>query len=198
MNKDKALEELFLAQKPHFDDSDAFMASLTKRLDAVEYIKRYQEATLRRYKMAMVVAFVAGIIGGAVGMAFLLSTPANVPLFTFRIQFIFLQWLSENSRIIVAAALSLLMSVGLISITYNIVDMMNIRARLKGQPLPRGHIPFMGASTTSLPTSSTSTNRHRRCRQTDVADVDFVTLQLCVSGCVVQPPECYPTRGECR
>ena len=137
MNKDKALEELFLAQKPHFDDNDAFMASLTKRLDAVEYIKRYQEATLRRYKMAMVVAFVAGIIGGAVGMAFLLSTPANVPLFAFRIQFIFLQWLSENSRIIVAAALSLLMSVGLISITYNIVDMMNIRARLKGQPLPR-------------------------------------------------------------
>ncbi len=71
MNKDKALEELFLAQKPHFEDNDAFMASLTKRLDAVEYIKQYQEATLRRYKMAMVVAFVAGIIGGAVGMVFL-------------------------------------------------------------------------------------------------------------------------------
>ena len=41
--KDKALEELFLAQKPHFNDNDAFMASLTKRLDAVEYIKQYQE-----------------------------------------------------------------------------------------------------------------------------------------------------------
>ena len=65
MNKDKALEELFLAQKPHFDDNDAFMASLTKRLDAVEYIKQYQEATLRRSKMALVVAFVAGIIGVA-------------------------------------------------------------------------------------------------------------------------------------
>ena len=137
MNKDKALEELFLAQKPHFDDNDAFMASLTKRLDAVEYIKQYQEATLRRYKMAMVVAFVAGIIGGAVGMVFLLSTPANVPLFTFRTHLVLLQWFSENSRMIVAATLSLLMSVGLISITYNIYDMMNIRARLKGQPLPR-------------------------------------------------------------
>ena len=133
MNKDKALEELFLAQKPHFDDSDAFMASLTKRLDAVEYIKQYQEATLRRYKMAMVVAFVAGIIGGAVGMAFLLSTPANVPLFTFRIQFIFLQWLSENSRIIVAAALSLLMSVGLISIYGNVKDIMDMRVRLQAE-----------------------------------------------------------------
>ena len=133
MNKDKALEELFLAQKPHFDDSDAFMASLTKRLDAVEYIKQYQEATLRRYKMAMVVAFVAGIIGGAVGMVFLLSTPAQVPLFTFRTQFILLQWLSENSRIIVAAALSLLMSLGIISIAANVKDIMDMRVRMQAE-----------------------------------------------------------------
>ena len=28
MNKDKKLEELFLAQQPHFDDNEAFMASL--------------------------------------------------------------------------------------------------------------------------------------------------------------------------
>lgn len=137
MNKDKALEELFQAQKPHFDDSDAFMASLNKRLDAVEYIKQYQEAILRRYKMAMVVTFVAGIIGGAAGMVFLLSMPADVPLFTFRTQIALLQWLSENSRMIVAVALFLLMSFGIISITYNIFDIMNIRARLKGQPLPR-------------------------------------------------------------
>lgn len=87
--------------------------------------------------LPIMVAFVAGIIGGAVGMVFLLSTPVHVPLFTFRTQFLLLQWLSENSRIIVAAALSLLMSFGLISITYNIFDMMNIRARLKGLPLPR-------------------------------------------------------------
>ncbi|MDE7118453.1 MAG: hypothetical protein K2O61_07420, partial [Bacteroidaceae bacterium] len=77
MNKDKALEELFLARQPHFDDNDAFMASLAKRLDAVEFIKQYQEATIHRYKMAMVVAFVVGIISGGVSMAFLLSTPAD-------------------------------------------------------------------------------------------------------------------------
>ena len=62
MTKDKALEELFLAQKPHFDDHDAFMGNLTKRLDAVEYIHQHQEATIRRYKMAMIAAFVVGII----------------------------------------------------------------------------------------------------------------------------------------
>ena len=44
--KDKALEELFLAQKPHFDDKADFMASLTRRLDAVEYVRQHQEATI--------------------------------------------------------------------------------------------------------------------------------------------------------
>ena len=129
MKKDKALEDLFLAQKPQFDDSDAFMASLTKRLDAVEYLKQYQEATIRRYKMAMVATFVIGIISGAVGITFLLATPANVPLFTFHTQTVFLQWLSENSRMIVAIVLSLLMSFGLISIIANLQDIVRMRKK---------------------------------------------------------------------
>ena len=86
MNKDKELEELFLAQKPHFDDNEVFMVSLNKRLDAVEYVKQHQEAAIRRYKLIMVVAFVVGIISGAVTMAFVLSLPAEVPLFTFNAQ----------------------------------------------------------------------------------------------------------------
>ena len=129
MKKDKALEDLFLAQKPQFDDSDAFMASLNRRLDAVEYLKQYQEATIRRYKIAMVATFVIGIISGAAGILFLLATPANVPLFTFRMQSVFLQWLSENSRILVAIALSLLMGFGLISIIANIQDIVRMRRK---------------------------------------------------------------------
>ena len=85
MNKDKALEDLFLAQRPQFDDNKAFMASLNKRLDAVEYIKQHQEAAIRRYKMALVVAFVVGIISGAVTIIYMLSMPVEMPLFTFQI-----------------------------------------------------------------------------------------------------------------
>jgi hypothetical protein len=127
MNKDKALEDLFLAQKPQFDDSEAFMASLNKRLDAVEYIKQHQEATIRRYKMALVVAFVVGIISGAVTIAFLLSTPAAVPLFTFRVETGWLSWLATNSRLLTTTALSLLVTFGLISIVSNIQDIRNMR-----------------------------------------------------------------------
>ena len=131
MTKDKALEELFLAHKPHFSDNADFMAALTRRLDAVEFIKQHQEATIRRYKMLMVAAFVVGIISGATAIAYVLSTPADVPLFTFQIQTGFLIWLAENSRLITATALSLLMSLGLISIISNVQDILQMRGRLE-------------------------------------------------------------------
>ena len=130
MNKDKELEELFLAQKPQFDDNAVFMARLTKRLDAVEYVKQHQEATIRNYKKAMVAAFIVGIISGAVTIVFLLSTPANVALFTFNQQGKWLIWLAENSRLIVSTALALLMSFGTISVINNVQEIMKMRVRL--------------------------------------------------------------------
>ncbi|MBO7478099.1 MAG: hypothetical protein J6U04_09230 [Salinivirgaceae bacterium] len=128
MNKDKELEVIFLAQKPQFDDSEAFMASLTKRLDAVEFIKRHQEATLRRYKMAMVAAFIVGIISGAVTIVFVLSAPTTVPLFSFQTHMVLLSWFAENARPIVTTALALLMTFGLISIFNNIQDIRSMRS----------------------------------------------------------------------
>ena len=131
MTKDKALEELFLAQKPQFSDNADFMAALIKRLDAVEFIKQHQEASIRRYKMLMVATFVVGMISGAVSITYVLSTPADVPLFTFHVQTGFLLWLAENSRLITATALSLLMSFGLISIISNVQDILQMRVRLE-------------------------------------------------------------------
>jgi len=131
MIKDKALEELFLAQKPKFDDKADFMASLTKRLDAVEFIKQHQEATICRYKMAIAAAFVVGIISGAITIAFLLSTPANVPLFTFKVQAGWLLWFTDNSRIIAATALALIMSLGIISVFNNVQEIMSMRTHIK-------------------------------------------------------------------
>ena len=129
MTKDKALEELFLAQKPHFDDHEIFMADLTKRLDAVEFIHQHQEATIRRYKMAMLAAFVVGIISGAITMAFILSTPADVPLFTFQVQTSFLLWLAQNSRLITVAALALETTFGMMSIVSNVQDIVRMRKK---------------------------------------------------------------------
>ena len=131
MTKDKALEDLFLAQKPHFTDKADFMAALSKRLDAVEYIKQHQEATFRRYKMLMVAAFVVGIVSGAISIGYVLSAPADVPLFTFQVQTGFLLWLAENSRLIAATGLSLLLTLGIISIISNVQDILRMRVCLK-------------------------------------------------------------------
>ena len=134
MNKDKALEELFLAQTPHFDDKDAFMASLNKRLDAVEYIKQHQEATLRHYKLAMVVAFLAGIIVGGIAIAYLLTSPTDVPVFNFDTHHLFfLEWLCGNSRLVTVTAISLLLTIGIISFIVNIQELMSMRHSLQNQ-----------------------------------------------------------------
>ena len=131
LKKDKALEELFLAQKPHFTDNADFMASLTKRLDAVEYIKQHQEATIRRYKMRMVAAFVVGIISGAVAITYILSMPAEMPLFTVPMQTGVLFWLAEHSRIVTATGLSLLLTFGVVSIISNVQDILRMRVCMK-------------------------------------------------------------------
>lgn len=127
MEKDKKLEELFLAQKPTFDDKAEFMATVTRRLDAVEFVRQHQEATLRRYKLAMVAAFVVGIVSGAVSIALVLSTPVDVPLFTFSVESSILLWIAENSRLIATTVLALLMSFGIMSIISNVQDILAIR-----------------------------------------------------------------------
>ena len=62
MTKDKALEEIFLSQAPHFDDNAEFMEKFTKRLDAVEHIRQHQTSTIRSYKIVMVAA-AAAVVG---------------------------------------------------------------------------------------------------------------------------------------
>ena len=131
MTKDKELEDLFLAQKPHFDDSAEFMEKLTKRLDAVEFVKQYQERTLRRYKIAMVVIFVVGIISGGISTWWLLSTPTNEPLFNLNVQTGFLVWLVQNSRLLAATGLSLLMTLGICSVIGNILEIMDMRQSME-------------------------------------------------------------------
>ena len=127
MTKDKALEELFLAQQPHFDDNADFMAALTRRLDAVEYVRQHQEATIRRYKMAMVAAFVVGVVSGAITLAIVLSMPAGLPLFTVHVQSGVLLWLAENSRVILTTILALLLSLGMMSIISNMRDILHLQ-----------------------------------------------------------------------
>ena len=100
-----------------------------------QFKARYQEVAIRRYKMAMVAAFIVGIVSGAVTMIFILSTPADVPLFTFHLETSVLLWFAENSRPIAATALALAMTLSMLSIINNVQDIMRMRG--KGAFMPK-------------------------------------------------------------
>ena len=131
MTKDKALEELFLAQKPTFDDSAEFMAKLTKRLEAVEFIKQYQERTIRRYRIVIAVAFVVGIISGTISTIWLLSSPIELPPVNFQTQTTFLLWFIQNSRLLAAAFFPMLMTFAACIITSNVLEIVEMRRKMK-------------------------------------------------------------------
>lgn len=122
MTKDKSLEKIFLTQKPVFNDQDIFLQKLERKLEAVEFIKQYEEANLRRYKYAMIATFVLGLVSGGVLLTFILSMPFDEPLFTFDVASGFLLTLQQNSRITISIALMLFLSYAVIGIINSILD----------------------------------------------------------------------------
>ena len=127
MMKDKELEQLFLAQRPSFDDKDEFMMRLERKLDAVEYLRQYEEANLRRYQYAMVATFILGIVVGGVFLTFVLQMPQDVPLIAFNATSGILLFLEQHSRMFVTAAMSLLLCFGIVSIISNALDIVKMK-----------------------------------------------------------------------
>lgn len=127
MMKDKALEELFLAARPTFDDGDAFIRKLEKRLDAVEYLKQHEETCIRRYRYAMLATFVLGLVLGGGAIAMMLNAPTDQPLFTFGAESGLLLLLGQYSRFAAVILLSGFVCLTIISIVNIVVDLLNMR-----------------------------------------------------------------------
>ena len=127
MTKDKALEDLFLAAKPSFDNTDQFMPSLIKRLDAVEYLKQREEAYIRRYRYGMIAAFVLGIVSGGIILALILSAPANSPLITFNVGSGILLAILQQSRIIATVLISGLICFFIISVVHAVNEIIGMK-----------------------------------------------------------------------
>lgn len=119
MNDDIRLQELFDSFHPTLADSNLFNQRLDRKLKMIDEIKQAQTNQIRHYRMAVVAAFVAGIIFGSVIFAIILTTPSDVPLFSFGINFYPLMLIEQNSRLISMLLTSLI-------IAFCIVAMMNM------------------------------------------------------------------------
>lgn len=120
MNDDIRLQELFDSFDPTLTDSELFNQRLERKLAMIDEIRQAQTAQIRRYRMAVVVAFVTGVVLGCGLLAFILATPSDAPLFTFGINFYPLQIIEQNSRLISMLLTSLM-------IAFSIIALMNTR-----------------------------------------------------------------------
>ena len=116
MNDDRRLQELFDSYDPTLTDSEQFNQRLERKLAMIDEIRQAQAAQIRRYRIAVVAAFIVGIILGGVLLAFILSTPTDVPLFTFGINFYPIIFIEQNSRLISALLISLMIAFSIIAV----------------------------------------------------------------------------------
>ncbi len=116
MNDDRRLQELFDSYDPTLTDSELFNQRLERKLAMIDEIRQAQAAQIRRYRIAVVAAFIVGIILGGVLLAFILSTPTDVPLFTFGINFYPIIFIEQNSRLISALLISLMIAFSIIAV----------------------------------------------------------------------------------
>lgn len=116
MNDDIRLQELFDDFRPTLTDREQFSSQLERRLAMIDQIRETQAAEIRRYRMAVVAAFVAGIVFGSVLLAVILATPSETPLFSFGINAYPLLFIEQNSRLISALLTSLMITVSIVAI----------------------------------------------------------------------------------
>ena len=128
MEKDNTLEDIFQNFNPELNDNAVFMQRLNRKLEAIEYLKQVQERQIRRYRYAVLAAFVMGIIGGGSLFTFMLYHPEAISMFTFKTDFPILSFIVENSYPFLLSFIALLMGFAIISTVNLLQELMNRRA----------------------------------------------------------------------
>lgn len=114
MEQKDILQELFNGYTPNLGQEDLFMQHLEKKLQAVEYIKQMQDRQLKRYRYAIIAAFLMGVIVSGGLLVYIMDNPIGQPTFSFGIHSMPFLFLEQNSRMISLTGLSLLMGTGII------------------------------------------------------------------------------------
>lgn len=78
MTPDKDIQKLVDSVNTPFTDNEAFLDTLNQRLDKVEFVKKTQDAQIRRYKISVIFSLVAGLIAGSVSTVLIRSLPVTI------------------------------------------------------------------------------------------------------------------------
>lgn len=117
MDKDTELLQLFSDYHPSLNDSTNFMTTLERKLEAVEFIKRKQQAQLRRCRIVMTLTICLSVLAGLALFAIVSALPEGVRLFSFDTNFPPLAFIEQNSRMITLTIIALLIGGGIIAIS---------------------------------------------------------------------------------
>ena len=129
MKQEPNLEEFFSHYHPTLSDSDAFMRTLARRIDAVQQVERYQAEQRARYRRYILVALVVGFLLGGIALMVILTIYPTAQLFQFRMQSDVLLLVRENSRLIAVLILSMLVSAALVVILHSVLEIGEFRNR---------------------------------------------------------------------
>lgn len=117
MDKDTELQQLFSDYHPSLNDNTNFMTTLERKLEAVEFIKRKQQAQLRRCRIVMALTICLSVLAGLALFAIVSALPEGVRLFSFDTNFPPLAFIEQNSRMITLTIIALLIGGGIIAIS---------------------------------------------------------------------------------
>ena len=122
MNEDKYFEELFSNYKPTLSDSDAFMQTLQRRLDAVEYVRHQQAEQQKRYRRYILIALIVGMVLGGLLIAFVMTFSQPATLLSFSIQSNVIELIQQNVHFIALIFVLLLLGVSVVVIFHSLQE----------------------------------------------------------------------------
>lgn len=117
------LKDLFADFDPEVSDGAIFMSRLEKKLEAIEQVRRMQEARVRRYRIATLVAFVVGLVTGGALLAVVMGMPADPLVFTFDTHLSHMLVFELDRRIVALVVFSLLLAAGTVALQNVLMDL---------------------------------------------------------------------------
>ena len=122
MNEDKFFEELFSNYKPTLTDSDVFMQTLQRRLDAVEYVRLQQAEQQKRYRRYILIALIFGMVLGGLLIALVMTFSQPAALLSFSMQSNVIELIQQNVHFIALIFVLLLLGVSVVVIFHSMQE----------------------------------------------------------------------------